>query len=363
MASNSDRRSASSGASDRRKSVYISGDQTRQVRDATDEQPAVSGRSKASRRRSGQPPALGRGRAPHSGGPHTDPKTKPATPSADQAPAVPRGPLLRGQARQRSKEADEFSAGKRDERQQRQQSREFRNRALAIGAVALVAIGLIGWIALYRSQAFEVRNVTVIGNSRVPTARVLELAGVPPKTTLLRAPIEQVVAGLAADPWIASATVERVWPDTLKIVVAERVPLAAVELPDKSQWLVDGSGTFIAPRSALPKAVIPVVRDVASLPASATAGLDTHNPQLANAVAVLAGLGPDLRGVVRYVNARTVDETAVFTDTGLEILFGAARQMDKKDFLARRILADQKGKVVFIDVRTVERPVWRGLGK
>ena len=42
---------------------------------------------------------------------------------------------------------------------------------------------------------------------------------------------------------------------------------------------------------------------------------------------------------------------------------GAATQMDKKDFLARRILADQKGKVVFIDVRSVDRPVWRGLGK
>jgi cell division protein FtsQ len=136
-----------------------------------------------------------------------------------------------------------------------------------------------------------------------------------------------------------------------------------VELPDKSQWLVDASGTFIAPRSALPKIRIPVVRDVPSLPASPTAGSSIGNPQLANAVAVLAGLGPDLRGGASYINARTVDETAMFTASGLEILFGAARQMDKKDFLARRILTDQKGKVVFIDVRTVERPVWRGLGK
>jgi cell division protein FtsQ len=271
---------------------------------------------------------------------------------------------LRGQPRQRSKEADEFSAGKRDERERRHESRAFRDRALAIGAVVLVVVGLVAWIAVYRSQAFAVVNVTVSGNSRLTEARVLEIAGMPPGTTLLRVPTDPMAARLAADPWIASAKVERVWPDTLRIVVQERVPLAAVLLPDKSQWLVDARGTFIGPRSALPRnAVLPLIRDVPSLPASPTAGLDARNPQLANAVAVLAGLGADLRTTIRSVSARTVDETAVFTASGLEILFGAARQMDKKDFLARRILTDQKGKVVFIDVRTVERPVWRGLGK
>lgn len=362
MASSSDRRSASSGPSKRRKSVYISGDQTRHVAETP---PGVGGRASASRRSSGQPPALGRGRAPHSGGPPRQPHArKPhAASPAEHVAAVPRGPLLRDRPRQRSKEADEFAAVKRDERQQRHRSRAFRNRSLVVGAAVLVVVALVGWITLYRSQAFAVTDVQVVGNSRVPTSRLLEIAGAPPGTTLLRAPTAQMTARLGADPWVASAKVERIWPDTLRIVVEERVPVAAVEMPDKAQWIVDGAGVFVAPKTALPKVALPLVRELPSLPTTATPGMAPENPELANAVAVLAALDPSLRSQVVAVDAHSVDETSVYTASGLQILFGAARQMTKKDYLARRILTDQKGKVVFIDVRTVERPVWRGLGK
>ena len=84
-------------------------------------------------------------------------------------------------------------------------------------------------------------------------------------------------------------------------------------------------------------------------------------PTMLNALKVLGGMGAQLRASARYISAASPDETAVFTKDGIEILFGSATQMQKKDFLARQILADQKGKVVFIDVRSVDRPVWRGL--
>jgi cell division septal protein FtsQ len=92
-------------------------------------------------------------------------------------------------------------------------------------------------------------------------------------------------------------------------------------------------------------------------------GKQVASPTLRNALAVLAGVAPDLATTVVAVNARTVDQTALVTKDNVEILFGSADEMPKKDVIARQILAAQRGKVVFIDVRSTDRPVSRGIGK
>ena len=66
------------------------------------------------------------------------------------------------------------------------------------------------------------------------------------------------------------------------------------------------------------------------------------------------------------MSAKSIDQTAVFTTGQIEILFGAATQMAQKDYVARKILSDQRRAdvvVVLVDVRTWKNPVWRGLGK
>ncbi len=354
MASSSDRRSASSGGSRKRKAVYISPDQTRRVAEpAVPKSPKAGTRAKVSRRGSGQPPALG--------------KTKPG---ALKAPAKEAAAVTGGRAGiaehaerpKRSHGAERFAAGKRDERERRLASRQLRNRVI-IGVLAgLVVISVVGWVALYRSSAFAITNVEVAGNSHLTAARVTQLAGLPPDTTLLRVPEAAMLARLERDPWVADASIQREFPDTLRIVVRERVPLAAVDLGGRGRWLLDATGTMIATATANPKAPLPLIKDAPAIP-SPRAGLPPSSQQLANAVAVVDGISPALRMLVQYVSARTVDETALFVTPGVEILVGTAKQLDKKDYLARRILTDQKGQVVFIDVRSVDRPVWRGLGK
>jgi cell division protein FtsQ len=258
--------------------------------------------------------------------------------------------------------AQRFATAKRDEREQRLAARRLRNQILVGGLVALVIAIAVGSAILYRSDAFAVKRVVTRGNRNLSTGRVLRLAGLPPGTTLLRLPVDEMQARLKADPWVLDAVVERVFPDQVRIVVTERVPVVAVDLGPRGRWMLDASGTMIATATAAAKGTLPLVREAPPI-AGPRPGLPPTSPQLANAARVVAGLGNPLRGTVRFVDARTVDETAIFTAQGVEILMGLAGQMDKKDFLASRILADQKGKVVFIDVRSVDRPVWRGLGK
>jgi hypothetical protein len=84
---------------------------------------------------------------------------------------------------------------------------------------------------------------------------------------------------------------------------------------------------------------------------------------LTNALAVLGGVSPDLRREVRFVDAPTVDQTGLLTKENVDILFGTSDELAKKDQIARDILTKQRGKVVFIDVRSTDRGVWRGIGK
>lgn len=84
---------------------------------------------------------------------------------------------------------------------------------------------------------------------------------------------------------------------------------------------------------------------------------------LLNALKVLTGISNELRVQVRAVSAPSVDETGLMTKDGVEVLMGSSEEITKKDAIVRKILSEQRGKVVFIDVRTTSRPVSRGLGE
>jgi cell division protein FtsQ len=224
--------------------------------------------------------------------------------------------------------------------------------------VAVAVLG--GGIALYRSSAFSVRKVRVVGASHLKLSDVLAVAAVPADTTLLRLPDDAIRARLLKDPWIAEAEVVKRFPDTVELHLTERRGVALVEAAG-AKWLVDTDGWVLEKHSAEATSSLPVVRDIEGL--KPAVGKRATVAPLANALAVLRGIGKELRGMVRVVTAPSVDETALLTKEGVEVLIGPATQLDAKDAIARKILAAQRGKVVFIDVRTIERPVSRGLGQ
>ena len=57
-----------------------------------------------------------------------------------------------------------------------------------------------------------------------------------------------------------------------------------------------------------------------------------------------------------------VGECGMMTTDNVEIMIGRAEQLREKSVLALEIMAEQGSSVVFIDVRSLERPVSRGLG-
>ncbi len=250
---------------------------------------------------------------------------------------------------------------RRQDRERRQASIKRRRIAIGVGVVALVALAVFGLARLRHAETFAVRDVRVTGASRVPTETVLRLAAVPEGATLLDVDRSAIAERVASEPWVASAVVERDFPHTLVIRVRERVPAAWVRTSKHAAWLVASDGVWLKPQQKGDRFLVPAVIDIEGL--KPVVGSPADSAEITNALSVLRQLTQPLRGIVKFVSAPSVEKTALVTKGGIQIFVGPATEMKKKNAVVLAILAQQKGKLVYINVRTPDRPTWRGLDK
>jgi cell division protein FtsQ len=324
MASNSGRRSGSSGDSTRhsgesqRESVYIGG----RNRDRSLEALRASTAKGATRERG-----------------------NPDTRTARRQPRTP----------------SEHAADERRSARDMKLASQRRRTRVRVAAIVLAVVGVLGGCsALYNSPLFTVGRVEVVGASRVGADRIRALAAVPVDATLIRFPADEVARRVAADPWVESVTVSRLFPDGMRIRIVERRPVAMVDV-GQTLMLIDSTGMVLAKRSLEQTSTTIVIRDVPGL--DLKMGRRTTSEPLLNAIAVVSTLSDALRSRIGSVSAPTIDGTTLFTRDRVEIVFGEAAGGRTKDTLIQRILEEHRGKVVSIDVRTIDRPTWRGLTK
>jgi len=247
---------------------------------------------------------------------------------------------------------------KREERERRQSTRRRASRRRLIATLTAVLVVVAAATALYRSQVFEITDVEVLDASTLTEAAVLGRAAVPSGSTLLRFPRHAIEERLLQDPWIASAVISRDFPSTLRIRIAERVPAALVDT-GQTFWIVDSSGLVMAEASLDTSSPLVAIRDVSGF--EPRPGRTSNSDALVNALRVLDGISGGLKSIVRAVSAPSVDETTLITESSVEIMIGEAVNLPEKSALALGILEEQGSGVVFIDVRSIERPVSRGL--
>jgi cell division protein FtsQ len=125
--------------------------------------------------------------------------------------------------------------------------------ALQLSAALLVTVSALwtGYSRVMASERLRVAKVEVRGSRFLSEGEVRELLGPAVGENILNLDIESLKARLRASPWVADATVTRTLPDTLRVVVHERVPLALAEL--ERLYLMDGDGALIdiyGPRTA-----------------------------------------------------------------------------------------------------------------
>lgn len=100
-----------------------------------------------------------------------------------------------------------------------------------LGSIALIAGGaVVGGRFLFASDYFRVASVRVEDHRRLKAEEVLTLSDIRKGTSIFELDLEAIGKKIEENPWIATASVQRSFPQEVVIRVTERTPRAIVNL-------------------------------------------------------------------------------------------------------------------------------------
>jgi cell division septal protein FtsQ len=187
----------------------------------------------------------------------------------DRRPALP-GRSRAGEGSSAKDEDGEspFLRPRQRTRMQRARRRPFGRATLALHLGAIVCIlGIVVWQGYSRvmaSERLKVAKLEVRGEHFLSEGEVRELLGPAVGENILALDIESLKQRLRASPWVGGAHVERSLPDTLRVDIEERQPIALAEID--RLYLMDAEGSLIeiyGPRTSAFD--LPIVRGLGGL--------------------------------------------------------------------------------------------------
>lgn len=129
---------------------------------------------------------------------------------------------------QQSKNNSHFRPLPRSRLAEAEDSRTKRKGVLMFStALCVFMVFLLGVDYVLQPQRFPTRHIDVIGN--MPNSTSEQVAAAVAKVSannILRVDIAKVAEAAQSLPWVEGATIRRKWPDTLEVLVSERVVLA-----------------------------------------------------------------------------------------------------------------------------------------
>ncbi|HCH00118.1 MAG: hypothetical protein A2074_06710 [Candidatus Aquicultor primus] len=225
--------------------------------------------------------------------------------------------------------------------------RRTRRKQILIIASVIIAV-VMGVAQLFRSGVFNVKSVDISGNKYVSPVRIVETCGINENTNLLSVPTGKLQVKIEKDPWVKSVVVRRALPNTLKIVVDERVPKALISHTGKF-FLVDEELFIIAERQYAEGINVPIITD---LPVSKMkVGRRLLNGSLENAMNCLKEMSPAFQKSINLISASSIDKLTLYNKDNVEILFGSAENARDKNKILDTIISKQGKQVIQIDIR------------
>ena len=210
-------------------------------------------------------------------------------------------------------------------------------RHLLLTSLAVVPLLVLAWLLL-SSPLLRLDRVEVSGTSRTDRAQVVEAAAARIGTPLARVDTAAVRARVSALAPVQDVEVIRSWPSTLRVVVHERQPVAALRQGSDSWRLVDATGTAFATVAALPDGLVRLQSaDATSTPFARATGA-TAGPATRAALDVLTALPEALHARVSSVSAATPASVTLQLTSGRTVVWGTAGQTVRKAAVVEALL-------------------------
>jgi cell division protein FtsQ len=197
--------------------------------------------------------------------------------------------------------------------------------------------------AVANAAGFRITSVAITGRKQLTQDEVLAVGGVNGRSSLLFLDAAAVRDKLKADPWIADATVQKLYPGRLQIAITERAPYALWQESGRVSVIAE-DGTVLEPY---------VARRFVSLPLVVGKGAQTR----ARDFLTLLAQYPQVRAAVKAIvfvgerrwNLRLADGVDVrLPEHGVEKALATLTRLDREDSLFSR-------DITAIDMRLPDR--------
>jgi cell division protein FtsQ len=196
---------------------------------------------------------------------------------------------------------------------------------------------------LGNAAGFRIASIALTGNQHVTREELLATAGVTGATSLVFLDVERTRDRLKSNPWIADATVLKLYPGELQIGVKERVAFALWQKDGRVSVIAD-DGTVLEPY---------VAPDLLQLPLVVGSGAQTR----AKALLALLDRHPAMRDLVRASVLVGERRWNLRLKNGIDVLLP---ESDPAPALERLVQLDRQKNlttrdVVAIDLRLPDR--------
>ncbi len=125
--------------------------------------------------------------------------------------------------------------------------RQLIGASVGVGGVVF-GVFVLGWLVytgLSHATFFQVESVKISGNSQLDDGEILTLIGVTNHSNLVAVDKAKIVTILQGTGWVNRVEVLKNYPNTLKIELVERKPIALVQLDDGLHYF-DRKGVVFA---------------------------------------------------------------------------------------------------------------------
>ncbi|HLW51662.1 MAG TPA: FtsQ-type POTRA domain-containing protein [Candidatus Angelobacter sp.] len=132
--------------------------------------------------------------------------------------------------------------------------------AIMAGAAAITAYGYAAHAARFRIESSD--DIDIFGVHNASRTQVMEIAGSDIGRNIFFVPLDERRRQLERIPWVQSASVMRLLPNRLAVSIAERTPVAKVQIGGRVN-LIDAEGVVMGPpASRQTKFSFPVIHGI-----------------------------------------------------------------------------------------------------
>jgi cell division protein FtsQ len=235
-----------------------------------------------------------------------------------------------------------------------------------VGTILFAVVSFLiltgAWVYHYliSSPIFTLTDVKVSGSPRLGLEKALMLSHLRRGENLLAIDLDEVCKRLREHPWVDEVSAEKHLPDTIRITINERVPVAVVEI-ENAYYLLDKKGALFLRIKDKEARGLPILTDLKKK------DVEKNNPFIRQLIWDAVALGPLLkdRGLSDFNRFRIAEASGL---TMISQRRGISATIGIKDFTTRldrlrdilRLSSDPRfARLISIDLSFTDQAIMR----